>query len=124
MKKSFLFLSFVFAMFLASAQNIADVSLSSSGELTVRDINNHQISSKLISTEDELSGFSAYIIVVRKSYGEVIVYNQRFEQISSKLFGDHARVKNVNGNNIIVKENSGLVTTYDKNWNQISTRLE
>jgi len=111
MKKSFLFLSFVLTIVLTSAQDISDVSQSSSGLLTVLDVNNNQKSSMYISNRDELCGFSSSIIVVKYASGLVVVYNQNFNQISSKYIGDSDRVKNVNGNNVLIKYKSGLVVT-------------
>ncbi len=124
MKKILLVSAFVLTSILSYAQDISDVSQSSSGLLTVRDAKNNQISSKYISSGDELSGFSSNIIVVKSSSNLVTVYDQKFNQITSKYISDGDRVKNVNGNNIIIKSKSGLVTTYDKKFNQISSRYE
>lgn len=112
---------FSFSVF---SQNIADISITNSNELIVRDINNKRISSKYISSNDELAGFSTSIIVIRKSSNEAIVYDENWKRISSKYLSSDDVIKTVVGNNIIIKKRSREVITYDKNWKRISSRYE
>ena len=124
MKKSFLFLSVLFTMFFASAQDISDVSLSSGNLLTVRDANNNRISEKYLANSESVCGFSSSIIVLVTPGRLVTIYDKNFNRISERYIGENERVKNVSGNNVIVKNANGLVTVYDKNWNRISERYE
>ena len=121
MKKFLMLITFVLTTSVTYGQDIADVTRSGN-TLTALDDKNSQISSKYFGTDDELSGFSSYIIVIR-SGNTVTVYNQKFDQISSKYFGSEDKVKSVTGNNINIKSGN-TVTTYDKNFNQISSRYE
>lgn len=123
--KSILLLSSILLTSLASfGQDIADVSLSKSNELVVRDSKNNRISAKYIAVGDELSGFSSNIIVVTTKFHEVIVYDQKFQRIAAKYIGDNDFVKNVTGNNIIVKTKTNEVITYDKKFTRLSSRYE
>lgn len=124
MKKLLLISAFVLTTSLTYGQDIADVSRTSSNELIVRNVNNNRISSKYISSSDDLAGFSSTIIVVRTSSNEVIVYDQTWNRISSKYISSNDIVKNVNGNNIMIRTSSKEIITYDKKWNRISSRYE
>jgi hypothetical protein len=124
MKKIVLYVALVVFLVNGYSQNISDVSQTNSNELIVRDIKNNRISSKYISSGDELSGFSSTIIVIKTSSKEVIVYDEKWNRISSKYISSGDIVKNVNGNNIIIKTSSKEVITYDKKWNRISSRYE
>jgi hypothetical protein len=124
MKKLFLFAAFAVFSVAAYSQNISDVSQTSNNELIVRDASNNRISSKYISSGDELAGFSSTIIVIKTSNNEVIVYNEKWDRISSKYISSGDMVKNVNGNNIIIKTSNKEVITYNKNWDRISSRYE
>lgn len=124
MKKFLLLIILVFTVSVTYGQDITDVSRTSSNELIVRDINNNRISSKYISSSDELAGFSSSIIVIRTSSDEVIVYDEKWNRISSKYISSSDIVKNVNGNNIIIKTSSKEIVTYDKKWSRISSRYE
>lgn len=121
MKKFLLVSALALTTILSYGQDISDVSQSGS-TLIVRDEKNNWISSKSISSSDELCGFSSMIIVI-KSGSTVIVYDQKFNWISSKSISSDDRVKNVSGNNIIIKSGSTVIT-YDKKFNWISSRSE
>jgi hypothetical protein len=124
MKKVFFIVAFILTFSATHGQDIADVSRTNSNELIVRDVNNNRISSKYISSSDELAGFSSTIIVIRTSSDEVIVFDEKLNRISSKYISSSDNVKNVNGNNILIKTSSKEIITYDKEWNRISSRYE
>ena len=107
-----------------SAQDIADVSVSGSGRVTVRDANNNEIATRYLGNGEELAGFSSTIVVVQSSSGRVTVYNQKFEEIASHYLGNGERIKAVTGNYVIIKSSSGRVTTYDRKFQEISSRYE
>lgn len=106
------------------AQNIADVTLSRSYELVVRDVNNKRISSRHLPSSHSLAGFSSHIIVVRTSGNELIVYDEKFKRISSKYVTSNDEVRNIIGNTIVIKTRSGEIITYDQRWKRISSRYE
>lgn len=124
MKKSIFTLMFLCFITLAFAQNIADVSVSSSGRLTALDASNHEISSKYLGYGELLAGYSSAIIVLKSSSGRISVYNEKFGEIASRYLGYGESIKNVSGNFILIKNTSGRVTTYDKNFKEISSRYE
>lgn len=124
MKRVILMAAFAVFSLASYSQNISDISKTRSNELIVRDVSNNRISSKYISSGDELAGFSSSIIVIRTSSNEVIVYDEKWNRISNKYISSNDMVKNVNGNNIIIKTSSKEVITYDKKWNRISSRYE
>ena len=124
MKKLILFAAMAVFSVAAYSQNISDVSQTSGNELIVRDASNNRISSKYISSSDELAGFSSTIIVIKTAGNEVIVYDEKWNKISSKYITSSDIVKNVNGNNILIKTRGKEVITYDKKWNRISSRYE
>ena len=121
MKKIILPFAFTLITGMSFCQDISDIS-QSGNLLTVRDERNNEISRRYINSEDELSGFSSTIVVIR-SGNLVYVFDQKFNEISRRYINSDDKVKNVNGNNIIIKAGN-LITTYDKNWSEISRRYE
>lgn len=116
---------FLFSVYFSStAQNIADVSVSSSGRVAVRDAKNNEISSKYLGINEEMAGFSSSIIVLLGSSGRVTVYNEKFQEISSKYLGINEKIRNVTGNYVILQGSNGRITTYDQNFREISSRYE
>ncbi len=123
--KSLLFTSiFILIYFLSAGQKIADIKVSNACKLTVLDSEGNHISSKYLSAQKQLAGFSSTIIVVKSKSGRVTVYDQEFKHISTKYISKEKSVNGVTGNNIIIKSTSGKVTTYDKNFRFISSRYE
>jgi hypothetical protein len=125
MKKSFLFLSFLFTMFFASAQDIADVE-ERGGTIITRRSDGSEISRMGLMSGEVLSGFSSYFVVVTMPGGRTVkTLNQNFGEISRMELKEGQFVKSVSGNNINVKYSDGhTVVTYDKNFNEKSRRTE
>lgn len=124
MMKIFLTYFITFFSSVILAQNIADVSLSRSNELVVRDVKNNRISGRYLPSGHSLAGFSNSIILIRTSGNELIVYDEKFKRISSKYVTSHDEVRNVIGNTILIKTRSGEIITYDQRWKRISSRYE
>lgn len=124
MIKTILIFFFIFYSPVISAQNIADVSLSRSNELVVRNVKNKRISGRYLPSGHSLAGFSNSIILIRTSGNELIVYDEKFKRISSKYLTSHDEVRNVIGNTILIKTRSGEIITYDQRWKRISSRYE
>lgn len=124
MKKFLLFSALALTTILSFGQDIADISKSSDGRLTVWNSNYSEISRKYIFDGDELSGFSPEIIVVTSKDNRVTIYDQKFNEISHKYLYDGDSVKNVCGKNIVIKNKNGLMTIYDIKFSEISHRYE
>lgn len=124
MKKFLLVSAFVLTTIFSYGQDIADISKSSDGKLTVWNSRYNEISHKYIYDGDKLSGFSPEIIVVTSKDNRVKIYDQKFSEISNKYLYDGDYVKNVCGNNIVIKNKNGLVTIYDIKFSERSHRYE
>jgi hypothetical protein len=124
MKKFLLVFSLAITTILSFGQDIADISNSSDGRLTVWNSNYNEISHKYIFDGDKLSGFSPEIIVVTSKDNRLTIYDQKFNEISRKYLYDGDSVKNVCGNNIVIKSKNGLVTIYDKKFSEKSHRYQ
>ena len=105
-------------------QDIADISKSSDGRLTVWNSKYSEISRKYTFDGDELSGFSPEIIVITSKDKRVTIYDQNFSEISYKYLYEGDRVKNVCGDNIVIKNKNGLMTIYDIKFSEKSHRYE
>jgi hypothetical protein len=124
MKKFLLVSAIALTTILSYGQDIADISKSSYGRLTVWNSKYSEIAHKYIFEGDELSGFSPEIIVVTSKDNRVTIYDQKFSEIARKYLYDGDRVKNVCGNNIVIKSKNGLVTIYDIKFNERSHRYQ
>lgn len=124
MKKFLLVSTLVLTTISSYGQDIADVSLSSDGRLTIWNSKSSEINHKYIYDGDQLAGYSPNIIVITSDNNRVTVYDQNFIEIAHKYFYDGDKVKNVCGNDIIIKSKNGCVTIYDVNFNEISHRYE
>ena len=109
---------------LSYGQDIADISKSSDGKLTVWNSNYSEIAHKYLFEGDELSGFSPELIVLTSKDSRVTIYDQKFNEISRKYLYDGDRVKNVCGDNIVIKNKNGLMTIYDMNFREKSHRYQ